>query len=81
MSPLSINQTAVISGANLRIKFLEVFDSRCPTGTLCIVPGEAKSIVQINKASNNVTLMQPGRSYDNVYVYGRSFLMYSRTRL
>lgn len=65
---LAINQTAVVSGENLRIKFLDVNDSRCPTGVQCIWAGEARATVQINGAADNVTLVQPGYSTDNAYV-------------
>jgi len=65
---LAINQTAVISGENLSIKFLDVNDSRCPIGATCIWAGEARATVQINGASDNVTLVQPGYSTDNAYV-------------
>lgn len=67
---LSINQTAVISGENLRVKFLYVNDSRCPTGATCIWAGEAKADIQVRDGGTaNLTLVEPGYSANNSQRY------------
>lgn len=49
---LKINQTAVITTENLKIKFLNVTeDSRCPSDVQCVWSGQAK--VQINIVNND----------------------------
>jgi len=67
---LAINQTAVISGENIRIKFLDVNDSRCPTGATCIWAGEARADVQVRDGGTaNLTLVEPGYSANNSQRY------------
>ncbi|MDO8577642.1 MAG: hypothetical protein Q7R50_00480 [Dehalococcoidales bacterium] len=67
---LSINQTAVISGENLRIKFLDVNDSRCPTGATCIWAGEARAEIQVRDGgAANLTLVEHGYSANNSQRY------------
>ena len=59
---LAINQTATISGENLRIKFLDITgDSRCPTGATCIWAGEVSAEIEVGDGSSvNLTLIAPG---------------------
>jgi hypothetical protein len=56
-------QSAVIEGAAMKIRFVEVTgDSRCPEGATCIREGEASSLVKITYAGvvNDRVLVQPG---------------------
>ena len=67
---LAINQTALISGEKLGIKFLEVLDSRCPTGVQCIWAGEARADILISDGGTaNLTLVVPGSSANNTQSY------------
>jgi len=60
---LSIGQTAVVRGENLRITFLEVLeDSRCPKNVTCIWAGRVRCLVEITDkdGSQEVELTEPG---------------------
>ena len=59
---LAINQTATISGENLKIKFLDITgESRCPTGATCIWAGEVRAEIEVGDGSSaNLTLVEPG---------------------
>ena len=60
---LAINQTAVIKSDNLSIKFVDINDSRCPTGATCIWAGEARAFVEINgNTGSNISLTEGGGS-------------------
>jgi len=72
---IRVNQTVVITGENIRIKFLDISDSRCPTGATCIWAGEARATVQINGDTDNLTLVQPGYSTDNAYLLDSNHLL------
>lgn len=68
---LAINQTAVISGENLKIKFLDVTgDSRCPIGVTCIWAGEVSAEIEIGgDSSANLTLVEPGHGGQSNQTY------------
>jgi hypothetical protein len=60
---LSIGQTAVIDGEELKLKLLEVIsDSRCPEDVTCVWQGQASCLVEITylESLHRVTLTQPG---------------------
>jgi hypothetical protein len=60
---LSPDQTAVIIGENLSLKFKAVSsDSRCPKGVACIWAGEAKCLMQVtlNGAVSEVVFTENG---------------------
>lgn len=64
---LAIGQSAVITGEDLEIKFLEVAaDSRCAEvgGVWCIWEGNVTCVLRItyNDSSEKVTLGQPGQT-------------------
>jgi hypothetical protein len=68
---LGINQTVIVSGANLRIKLLGISDSRNPRGGTFVRIGEANATLQINGSADNMTLVQPEiYPNDNSAVYG-----------
>jgi hypothetical protein len=65
--PLSIGQSTLIAGENLRLKFKDVTrDSRCPEGVVCITQGEAVCLLEIEQdgAVSTLELAQPGLYYD-----------------
>ncbi len=69
---LAIGETAVVTGENLRIKFIEVIeDSRCPANVLCIQAGRAVMTVQVSYRGNSetVTLEEPGLTTPPESVY------------
>jgi len=56
-------KTAVITGQQLRIKFVEVTgDSRCPNGVECIQAGDAKCLMLISyfDSQSSLTFTQEG---------------------
>jgi hypothetical protein len=60
---LPVGKTAVISGENLELKFVEVTgDSRCPKGVQCVWAGEAKCLMLITyyKSISSVVFTQSG---------------------
>ena len=60
---LKSGQTAVISGENLKIEFIEVTeDSRCPKGATCIWEGRVTALVEISKegSTQRFELTEPG---------------------
>ena len=60
---LKIGESAVISGEDLEIMFLEVLeDSRCPKNVECVWAGRARSLVEVktNDSTENVELTDPG---------------------
>src|SRR4030042_1814520 len=65
---LAVNQSASITGENLKIQFKEVVaDSRCPTGAVCVWRGEVSCLVEITRTnaeapSFTLVLTQPGLS-------------------
>ncbi len=62
---LPVGKTAVISGENLALEFMEVTaDSRCPRGVQCVWAGEAKCrvLVTYKGLTMEVVLTQPGGS-------------------
>ena len=69
--PLAIGQTAVISGENLKIKFLDVTgDSRCPTGVQCVWAGEVRAEIEVGDGSSaNLTLVEPGHGGQSNQAY------------
>ena len=69
---LAIGETALVTGENLRLKFLEVTeDSRCPANVLCIQAGRAVMAVQVTYqgSSETVTLEEPGLSTPPKSIY------------
>jgi hypothetical protein len=67
---LALNQTVIISGENLHIKFLNLIDSRCPTGAQCIWAGEARAVIEVTDGgAANLTLVEPGYSANNSQTY------------
>jgi hypothetical protein len=69
---LPITKTAVISGEQLRIKFVDVTaDSRCPTGVECPQAGKAECqmLVFYQDAETKVTLTQTGGNESNKVTY------------
>ncbi|MDO8716824.1 MAG: hypothetical protein Q7J73_08480 [Dehalococcoidales bacterium] len=75
---LAINQTATISGENLKIKLLDIFgDSRCPTGVTCIWAGEVTAVIQIGDTpSTNMTLIEPGHGDGSNQTYNNYHLSF-----
>lgn len=69
--PLAIGQTVVISGENLKIKFLDVTgDSRCPIGVTCIWAGEVSAVIQLgDDSSANLTIVEPGHGGQSNQTY------------
>jgi uncharacterized Zn finger protein len=66
---LSIGQSAVVSGENLSVKFIDVLsDSRCPRGITCVWAGEASSLVEItyNDATYSKTLTVSGSTENTI---------------
>ena len=60
---LSVGQTALIAGENLKIRFEEVAgDSRCPRNVTCVWEGKVDCTVVIteNALSHQISLVQPG---------------------
>ena len=60
---LSIGQSIVITGEDLKIKFVEVLeDSRCPRGVTCIWEGRVTADVEISTggSTEKLELSQPG---------------------
>ena len=60
---LSVGQSAVIAGEDLKIMFEEIVeDSRCPKDVECIWEGRAIIALQITEAdaSHDITLTEPG---------------------
>ena len=60
---LSIGQSVLIAGEDLRIKFVEVSeDSRCPKGVTCVWEGRVSAVVEISAdgSSQQLKLTQPG---------------------
>ncbi len=54
---LSIGQVAVVKGADLQVRFLEVTgDSRCPADVTCIWQGEVTCNIELKKGSNSSNL-------------------------
>jgi hypothetical protein len=69
---LAIGETAVVTGENLRVRFLAVTeDSRCPANVLCIQAGRAVMTVQVTYRGNSetVTLEEPGLTTPPESVY------------
>ena len=68
---LAINQTATVSGENLKIKFLDVTgESRCPTGVTCIWAGEVSAVIEVGDGSSaNLTLVEPGHGGQSNQTY------------
>ena len=66
---LCLGQTAVITGENLKIKFVEVLeDSRCPRNAQCIWAGEVIVAVEINDNGSleKMVWTEPGLTYQPV---------------
>ena len=65
---LAVNQSATVTGENLKIRFKDVVtDSRCPTGAVCVWRGEVSCLVEITRTnaeapSFTLVLTQPGLS-------------------
>jgi len=60
---LAIGQSAVVSGEDLGIKFVEVIgDSRCPKKVTCIWAGQASMTVMFtqNDSTYRMALVEPG---------------------
>ncbi len=60
---LGIDQSVLIAGEGLRIKFVEVSeDSRCSKGVTCVWEGRVNAVVEIsdNDSSCRMELIQPG---------------------
>src|SRR3989344_4754754 len=52
---LKVNQEAVITSENIRIKFLEILeDSRCPRDVRCIWAGQVRILVNIMKNNQDM---------------------------
>jgi hypothetical protein len=69
---LPAGQTAVISGENLKLKFVEVEgDSRCAKGVECVWAGEAKCLMLITyyKSLSSVVFTQSGGNENNQEVF------------
>jgi len=60
---LYINESVVIAGEDLRMKFVEVSeDSRCPRDVICIWEGRVTAVIEISTdgSSQQLELSQPG---------------------
>ena len=60
---LRIDQSVVITGEDLEIRFVEVSeDSRCPKGVTCVWEGRVSTVVEISAdgSSQQLKLIQPG---------------------
>jgi hypothetical protein len=60
---LAVGQTANISSANMKVKFVDVTgDSRCASDVVCIWAGQVACLVNftINDADSSLTLTQTG---------------------
>ncbi len=61
---LKLEQSVVIEGGELNIRFVEVTeDSRCPRNVTCVWQGQAVSLVQITESGgsvNDLELIEPG---------------------
>ena len=71
---LPAGQTAVISGENLKFKFVEVTaDSRCAKGVECVWAGEAKCqmLIMYYKSISSVVFTQSGGSDNNREVFNQ----------
>ncbi len=68
---LAINQTATVSGENLKIRFLDITgESRCPTGATCIWAGEVSAEIEVGDGSSaNLTLVEPGHGGQSNQTY------------
>ncbi len=68
---LAIGQTAVLTGEQLTIQFVEIQeDSRCPKGAMCIWQGRVSAVLQVSDGSDStkIVLTEPVLSDE----YGRS---------
>ena len=55
---LRVGEASSLDEAELRLHFVEVpRDSRCPKGTNCLVPGEARLVVRAELGSRRVELL------------------------
>ncbi len=71
---LLIGETAIISGEDLSLEFIEVTaDSRCPEGVQCVWAGEAKCRISVTYqgSTSEVILTQPGGSKGSQDLLGR----------
>jgi hypothetical protein len=78
---LPVGQTAVISGENLTLKFVEMTgDSRCAKGVECIRAGDAKCqmLITFNGSTSDVLFTQQGGGetvQDFLNYYKASFVL------
>jgi hypothetical protein len=71
---LPVGQTAVISGENLKLKFVEVEgDSRCAKGVECVWAGEAKCrmLITYYESISSVVFTQSGGNDNNQQVFNQ----------
>ncbi len=71
---LAVGQSAVVTGEDLSVKFVEVIsDSRCPNDAICIWLGEVSCLIEVtqNGATQSKVLTQPGLSAPVTTDYGR----------
>jgi len=76
---LGVGQSAVITGEDLSITFVEVIsDSRCPKDAICIWMGEASCLVEVtqNGGTQSKVLTQPGLSAPVTTDYGRFDILF-----
>ena len=65
--PLSIGQSILFAGEDLRLKFKGVLqDNRCPRDVVCITQGEVVCLLEVEHDGSiyNVELAQPGLYFD-----------------
>jgi hypothetical protein len=56
---LKFEQTVEIKNENLKVKFQNVNDSRCPKGTNCIWQGEGKVTLNVNTSLIELSTIHP----------------------
>jgi hypothetical protein len=77
---LGVGQSAVITGEDLSITFVEVIsDTRCPKDAICIWMGEVSCLIEVtqNGGTQSKVLTQPGLSAPVTTDYGRYDILFN----